>query len=326
MKYAHVDCLIAAGLTLAALIGCQGDSGSHDPSGPPTVVVRVRALEARTFSDRVTAQGQWRSSGEIAITAPFAGQVDSLGVQLGDRVTAGQVLCCLITREARATLRGAAMLATEAHDPSSRAEATRAAELARRELVRVPLTASRSGIVVRLSATTGGEVAESAEILALLPNDAVVFEAHVPASEASRLHVGQEASINGEGGPPRVAAVQRILPVAGVNDQSTLVWLRPVSESALPELDRFGTAVITVGSARRVLAVPDSAVVQDDLTGETRIALVTLAGQAVWTPATLGVGEDGWHELTAPALATGSLVIIDGHRGLPDSTRVQVAS
>jgi multidrug efflux pump subunit AcrA (membrane-fusion protein) len=318
--------LAAAGIALAGLAGCQSGGDSADASGPPIVAVRARALEERTFNDTVTAEGLWRSSGEVAVTAPFASLVDSLGVQLGDRVTAGQTVARLITREAQATLRGATMLATEAHDASSRAEAARAVALARRELVRVPLTAPRSGVVVRLSATTGSEVAESAEILALLPNDAIVFEAHVPASQAARLRVGQAASILAEGHAPRAAVVQRTLPVAGANDQSTLVWLRPVSDNAPPELDRFGTAVITVGPARRALAVPDSAIVQDDLTGETRMALVASAGQAIWTPAMLGIGAGGWHELTAPDLVPGTLVIVDGHCGLPDSTYVKVAT
>jgi multidrug efflux system membrane fusion protein len=315
------------GITLALLLlaGCQHSDPPPESAGAPTVSVRARATESRSFDDTVTAEGQWRSSGEIVIAAPFAGRVDSLGVQLGDRVAAGQVLCRLITREAQATLRGAALLAAEAHDATTQAEAARAAALARRELVRVPLTAPRPGIVVRLDATTGGEVAESAEILALLPSDGIVFEAHVRAADAGRLRIGQTASIAGEGGPSRAATVQRVLPVAGAGDQSTLVWLRPVSDGAPPELDRFGTAVITVGPPRRALAVPDSAIVQDDLTGETQVALINAAAQAIWTPATLGIGANGWHELTAPALAPGSLVVIEGQRGLPDSTRVRIA-
>jgi biotin carboxyl carrier protein len=326
MRRTPIGCLTAAGALLVALSGCQSEREAADPSGPPTVAVRARTLETRSFDDTVTAAGQWRSGSEISITAPFAGRIDSLGAQLGDRVIAGQTLCRLITREAQAAQRGAALMAAEAHDPASRQEATRAAELARRDLVRVPLTAPRAGIVVRLAASTGDEVAESAEILALVPGDAVVFEAHVPAARARRVRVGQAASIAEEGGPPRAAVVQRILPVAGAGDQSTLAWLRPISDGALPELDRFGTAVITVGPARSVLAVPDSAVVQDDLTGETRAARITAAGLAVWTPVTLGLGTNGWHELTAPALEPGTLVIVAGQRGLPDSTRVKVAS
>ncbi|HVN75301.1 MAG TPA: ABC transporter substrate-binding protein, partial [Thermoanaerobaculaceae bacterium] len=75
------------------------------------------------------------------------------------------------------------------------------------------------------------------------------------------------------------------------------------------------------GEARRALAVPDSAVVEDDLTGETRVARVE-RGVAVWTPVTLGLAEGGWHELRAPALAAGTVVVVSGQHGLPDSTHV----
>jgi multidrug efflux pump subunit AcrA (membrane-fusion protein) len=324
MKHSLVPYLLAAGVALGTLAGCQRGGDPPAASEPPTVAVRARTLKLRVFDEVVTAEGRWRSTGEIVITAPFAGGVDSLLVQLGDQVAAGQTLCRLVTREAQAALRGAALLAAEAHDGFGRDEADRAAELARRELVRVPLSAPRAGTVVRLSTATGGGVAESAELMAILPADAIVFEAHVSSAEAPRLRIGQRATIEEEGHPARAAALQRILPAAGAGDQSTLVWLRAMPDGAPPVLDRFGTALITVGAQRRALAVPDSAVVQDDLTGETRIALVTPGGQAVWTRATLGLGSAGWHELVAPVLTPGSQVIIDGHRGLPDSTRVKV--
>jgi hypothetical protein len=252
--------------------------------------------------------------------------VDSLGVQPGDQVAAGQVLCLMITREAQAALRGATLLGAEAQEPARREEAARALALARRELNAIPLIASRAGTVIRLSAAPGSEVAESAEILALLPAEAVVFEAHVSPGSAARVRLEQPAEILEEGRSPRAASVRRILPMAGAGDQSTLVWLRAAPGGAVPEIDRYGTAVIETGAPRRALAVPDSAVVEDDLTGEKRVALITPGGLAVWTPTILGAGADGWHELLSPDLPPGSKVIVRGQHGLPDSTRVQISS
>ena len=60
--------------------------------------------------------------------------------------------------------------------------------------------------------------------------------------------------------------------------------------------------------------VPDSAVVEDDLTGETRIAVVARSGLAVWVPVTLGASVPGWREVRAPALAAGALAAVGDHR------------
>ncbi|MHB8077684.1 MAG: efflux RND transporter periplasmic adaptor subunit, partial [Candidatus Krumholzibacteriia bacterium] len=159
---------------------------------------------------------------------------------------------------------------------------------------------------------------------ALLPPEAIFFEARVHAADAPRIRIGQPAQIATAGQPPRAGAVRRVLPVVGEGDQTTLVWLEPATSDAAPELDRFGTATIRVGAPRPAPAVPDSAVVQDDLTGETRIALIGPDGRAGWRAVTLGLAAGGWYELMPPAPPVGALVITEGQRGLADSTLVKV--
>jgi multidrug efflux pump subunit AcrA (membrane-fusion protein) len=151
------------------------------------------------------------------------------------------------------------------------------------------------------------------------------FEAHIPLTDANQVRVGQPARVEGGGGPAVEAVVRRFLPSTSAADQSAPVWLSPVG-SAPPGLPgRFGTAFIQTGAPRRGLGVPDSALVEDDLTGEVRVARVDSLGIAVWTTVKVGVEQDGWRELVAPPLRSGSLVIVRGQHGLPDSTRVTTA-
>jgi hypothetical protein len=107
-------------------------------------------------------------------------------------------------------------------------------------------------------------------------------------------------------------------------DQASLVWLAPTPGRGGPtaQLSRFGTAEITVGAPHRALAAPDSAIVEDDLTGERRVAAIDASGRLSWHPVVLGAIADGWHELARTDLTAGTTVAIEGHRGLPDSTRV----
>src|SRR5262249_7919919 len=165
-----------------------------------------------------------------------------------------------------------------------RAEAERALALARRDLVRVPLVAPRAGIVTRRSAEPGAELAEGAEILAITPPEAIVFEARVPAAQASLVRVGDAAIVRAEGAPDRAARVPRVLPSAGASDQATLVWLAATgAESRAPLLDRFGTARLKTSAPRRSLAVPSVAIVVNDLDGSARVAAVGADSVATWT-------------------------------------------
>ncbi len=313
-------------MLIATLSGCgrRGDTaGTEEGAGEPVVSVRVRALEIRRFDDVVTGSGQWRSGGESLVAAPFAGVIEALELRAGDRVGAGQRVGLLVTRESWAALRGAELMMREARDAAGRDEARRALALTQRDLVRVPLTAPLDGVVLRRSAEPGAQVAEGAEIVAVAPWKTVVFEAHVPAALATRVRAGQPATVLESGAPPRAAVVQRILPAASEADQAALVWLSPRAAGPAPGLGRFASASIIVGAAHRSLGVPDSALVEDDLTGERRVAVVDREGRVSWTPVTLGAAADGWHELLRVDLAPGTRVVIEGQHGLPDRTRVK---
>jgi multidrug efflux pump subunit AcrA (membrane-fusion protein) len=218
---------------------------------------------------------------------------------------------------------GAEQLLASAGDAAAREEADRALRQARHDLVRVPLVASAAGIVIRRSAARGAEVAEGAELFALAPRRSLVFEAHVPVADAGRVRPGQAARIVMEDGTAIAATVARRLPQAGAADQSALVWLEAAAPPA-GAIDRFATAHISTGSERRAVVVPDSALVEDDLTGAVRIAVVGRTGTATWVTIRLGSAGAGWHELLSPALGAGTRVVTSGQRGLPDSARVSI--
>jgi multidrug efflux pump subunit AcrA (membrane-fusion protein) len=311
---------------LAAWVLAGGCARSHsDPAQgavEAVVDVRVEAVTARPFASALEAPGQWRSGGELVVAAPFAGMVEAMSAHVGDRVRAGQSLGMLVTRESWSALHGAELLAREAHDEAARAEAERALTLARKDRVSVPIVAPQAGVVLRRALEPGAQVSEAAELFAIATERNIVFEVRVTAADAGRVHAGQDATILEAGSKPREATVQRVLPTADSADQGLRVWLSPRGGPP-PSLEHFGSARIATGAAHRASAVPDSAIVEDDLSGVRRVALVGADHRIAWTELTLGAAEGGWHEVLRPALAPGALVVIEGQRGLPDSTRVQ---
>jgi len=308
---------------LALVPGCtRRTEGSDDEAVGAVVPVRTAAVEERTFTDAVEAPGQWRSSGDVSLPAPFPAVIESLEPKLGDRVAAGDTVGMLVTRESRAALRGAELLLREAHDPAARVEAERALALARRDLVRVPIVAPRAGVVTKRDAEPGGEVGDGAEVLAITPVEGIVFEARLPAGATQLVHTGQSATVRSTGEPDREARVTRVLPAASAADQATLVWLAPVG-GPTPMLDRFGAASMTTSGTRRSPAVPEAAVVENDLDGSARVVVVAADSTATWTPVKLGARAEGWRELVGGTLVPGALVVVDGQRGLPDRAHVK---
>jgi hypothetical protein len=310
-------------VAVALAAGCARHAEEDEGDAVAAVVpVRTATVEERTFTDAIDAPGQWRSSGDVSLPTPFAAIVESLEPRLGDLVAAGDTLGMLVTRESRAALRGAELLLREAHDAASRTEAERAAALARRDLVRVPLVAPRAGVVTKRDAEPGAELGESAEVLAITPLESIVFEARLPAAATQLVRAGQSATVRTVGEPDHEARVTRVLPAASAADQATLVWLAAVG-GRTPLLDRFGTVSIRTSGTRRAPAVPAGTVVENDLDGSARVVVVAADSVATWTLVKLGAAAEGWRELVGGSLAAGAVVVVEGQRGLPDSTRVK---
>ncbi len=320
---ARLRALAPLALALLAAVSCaRSPAGDRDEDAAPVVPVRAVPLAVRPFRESAAAPGQWRATAEVVVAAPFAAYVESLRVEVGDLVPRGAVLGLLTTRESRAAVLGAEQLLASASDPLAREQAQRALAQARRDVVRVPLVATAGGTVVRRTATAGAEVAEGAELLALVSAQSLRFEAHVPERDAPRLAPGQPAEVAMEDAPQVAASVARVLPQTSAADQAALAWLVPARAVPAAWLNRFGTATIVTGATRRALAVPDSALVSDDLTGALRVATVGAGGVARWVTVRVGLASEGAHELLSPALPAGTRVIVSGQRGLPDSTRV----
>jgi multidrug efflux pump subunit AcrA (membrane-fusion protein) len=315
VKYALVLLLVLAGCTAKQ---------EEEQAADAVVAVHAEAVTDRTFRDMVEAPGRWRNSNALSVRAPAAGVIESLGPKPGDRVGTGQVVGRILTRESKAALEGAEILSRSAHTAAARAEAKQALALARRELVHVPLVAGHSGIVIARMAEPGAQVDEGADVLQLVAPEDLVFEAHVPAKDGSRIRPGQDATILVDSATPRAATVRTVLPMADSTDQSTVVWLTSSAAGAPPALERFGAARIAVGAPHVSPSVPEAALVEDDLTGAPKVAVIDSSGRASWTTLKVGALTDGWREVISPRLAPGTKVVTEGQHGLEDRTRVEV--
>lgn len=320
-----MNCRLLPALSLMFLLaGCAKPPAEEAPADP-VVTVQAAVVTERTFLDEVEAPGRWRSASQLSVRAPAAGYIESLTPRPGDRVGTGQVVGRVLTRESRASLEGAQLMVREARTPAARVEAGRALALARRELVRVPLVAGHGGVVLTRAAEPGAQVDEGADVLVLVSPDGLVFEAHVPASQGNRVRPGQSGMVTVDPEPPRAVTVRTVLPQADSTDQSTVVWLVSASATTPPALERFGSARIATGAPRLSPAVPEAALVQDDLSGESQIAVVDSSGRAAWTKISAGVARDGWREILSPRIAAGTRVVTEGQHGLVDHTRVEIA-
>ncbi|HEX5419267.1 MAG TPA: efflux RND transporter periplasmic adaptor subunit [Gammaproteobacteria bacterium] len=326
--------LLAGNLLLA---GCMGDGATNAdaapsaaaesaaPSAPAGVPVKVDAVRRQSLAVIVGAPGRTEALRQDQVRAPFASRVMSLRVADGDRVAEGQVLAVVVAKNSEAALLGAEQMLKAARTETDKADAKRAVEVAKASLVQQTLRAPAAGIVLSHAAETGGYANEDEVLVTLVETDTVFFDAQVAQSDVGRISAGQAAHIDlpAAGSEAVSATVHGLLPMASSQNFSSPVRLDFSPPRPDLGLGLFGTASIVVGQHENATVVPEGAVLRDDVSGVTRVAVVE-AGKAHWLTVDTGLREGGRVEILRPAIEPGTRVVTDGQVGLPEGAEVAV--
>lgn len=305
---------------------------AHSPSAPsdagaasPTVPVEVGRVERKTLDIVVSAPGRTTAIEAQVITAPFDGVLRSLTVTDGDHVRTGQVVGAVVSIDTVAAIAGAEQMLRAARTPGERADAERALRIARQATVAARLRVPETGVVLSHAAAEGDRVTLHQEIVKVAATDSIVFVADVVQTDLSRVRPGERATIDvASRGPARSGVVHDVLPTASSADFTAPVRLDLSPPAPDLTLGLFGTAHIVVGSHPDATVVPSAAVLHDDVTGISRIALVDATDHAHWVDVTPGTERNGSVEIVHPALAEGQRVVVGGVVGLPEGAAVKV--
>lgn len=322
---------ILPALALALAGACRGKApeadapAPHEPVIAVAVPVRIAPVERRNLSEEVAASGHTTALAQEKIRAPYAGTLSELSVTDGDRVRRGQEIGAVVSRDTEAALAGARDMQRQARTDAEKTDAARALALAERGLVRGSILAPTDGTVLSHAAVRGDRISEDQEVLTIADPASVAFLADVPQSELGRIRRGQAAWVEIAGRPARLAGtVHDVLPGANAADFTAPVRIDLKGVEGVPPLGLFGTARIVVAERRDAAVVPEAALLRDDVTGVTRLALVE-KGRARWLDVTTGLRTDGRVEIKSPALEAGRSVVVSGQIGLADGAPVAAA-
>lgn len=312
-------------------VGCsRAPSPSRDaPAAAVTdaeVAVPVQTATAVTTDVPILVSGPGRTDSleKLQIRAPFDGILQDLIVTDGDRVKANQVIGWVVSRDSEAAISGANAMLRSARSPQERADAARAVVLAKRNVVRTPLRAPESGIVLSHQVDEGANVALNEQIIVIVATDSIVFLAQIAQGDLGRVRPGSPAKIVLASGPnaPLAGTVRSILPGGSASDLTAPVRV-DFDRAQLKQLNLYGSVDITVDVHRGAIVVPSTSVIRDDITGVSRVATVDSTHHAHWVDVKVGLTYGDIVELVAPPFGAGTRVVIAGLVGLPDGARVQ---
>ncbi len=187
--------------------------------------------------------------------------------------------------------------------------------------IRSPIT----GVVTDRPLYEGQMAAAGTPLMTIMDLSHVVGRAYISPEQASLLHVGDAATIVlGNQQPEIPAKVTIVSPALDPNSTTVQVWV----EAANPHEQLRPGATVNVKmvghTVKDALVIPAAAVLTGD-NGATSVMTIGADSMAHQTNVQTGIREDGEVQITS-GLHAGQQVVTEGAYGLPDGTKVQVAS
>jgi RND family efflux transporter MFP subunit len=338
----------AAAFTALILAACsqQGDSeaaGQADP-GKTRVPVGLAAVTRDSLVETLTLTGRLtpRPGGAALLTAPAAGVVRSLRVQIGDSVKRGEVVAELDVPELAADARQKEAAAAQADREAQRQQrllgegitssrqaeeaaanahqAAAGAAAARDLLARTRVTSPISGVVQDVLVQQGERVDAGKPLVQIVAADTLDLVASVPATQLGRLRVGLPAGVAQEGDSSyTMGRVAALTPGVDSLTNAGAAVVRIPNPAGLLHPGAGATAKVRLGVHRDVLVVPDSAIV---LAGDNSVVFV-VGPDSIARQRTVvrGVGDDRRTEVQGD-LKAGDRVVTTGAFGLQNGMRV----
>jgi membrane fusion protein (multidrug efflux system) len=285
-------------------------------------------------------------SGSAILTAPADGVVRRVAVQVGERIGKDELLIDLDVPELQVnaqTLRANALTAAQeakrqadllGNGITSRKESDRAAaaatsaqaaaDAAEHLLQRARVTSPLAGGVQRVLVHPGERVQSGQELAEVIAGNTLDLVASVPAVDLSALRVGQPATVTAEGAANALAGtVRAIAPAVDTMSNAAQVVIRVPNGSGILRAGSSATAMVSVGTKRAALVVPDSALV---LVGQQMSVFVVGPDSIAHAkPVQVGVRQAGRAEVSGD-LQPGDRVATTGVYGLNEGMQVVPAA
>ena len=319
-------------------------SGAASAQAPAAVPVEVATATVTNAPVEIRSVGTLNSDESVLIAAELPGRIAEILFDEGQQVTEGQLLIRLDDSLAQVELKdaqAALALAESNFERASRlaqsgtgtqrtldeaqselARARAAVDLISVRLDKLSLTAPFDGVVGIRKFSVGAYIGAGDTLVNLEKIDRLKVDFKVPELFLAQIKVGQTVIVNLDALPGRSfeARIYTIDPQLDVNGRALNVRATLPNPDLLLRPGLFARIIVQVDEARRVVMVPEAAIVPR---GQDHLVYRVVEGHAAEVVATLGARRDGQVEILQ-GLADGDVVVIAGQSRLRDGVAVEV--
>ncbi|MBY5922242.1 efflux RND transporter periplasmic adaptor subunit [Ferrimonas balearica] len=337
---------------LLALTGCSQSAPQSPESAAtetkeeettPRVPVETQQVSVDNVSAYYRTTALLEAPEEAQVVARVSGIIESLHVEEGQLVKAGEPLATIDPKRYRLALNKAqaeldvidqelerlhaiANQQLVSQETLAKLEYRRQAALADRDIAALQLTYSKvsspiDGVVAKRYVKRGKMAAEHEALFHIVQQETLHGILHLPERELSRIRIGQEAELTVEGlSEPQLAQVLRIAPVVDPETGTFKITLTLDNRAGTLKAGMLSRARVRFDTHHNTLVVPRMALVRQDL---GQAVFVIHEGQAQSRMVEVGY-EDGERVEILKGLEAGEQVVIRGQHQLKDEAQVEV--
>lgn len=310
----------------------EKDDGSFDGGGSDTLAVNVMEVKQENFQDTLVAVGNLAGGSEVPLRFEVEGSLEYFPFREGDKVQRGAVIARLRQQDAHLKWKRAELELNQyerlyAIGGVARPrleEARLAAALARSELDKTTIRATKDGILGDKDAEVGEFVTPNKRIATLVNIETMVLRVGIIEKEIDKVFPGQKVvlTVDTYPGVEFTGKVEQISPIVTGQSRTLTVEARLDNEGGLLLPGMFARTRISVFEEANAMVVPNEAV-EKMAEGGHRVYVVNKENHAEARAVEAGYISNQFTQI-AKGLTPGELVITQRPQDLKDGAAVKV--
>lgn len=301
MRFSFIPLLTIA-CCFTACKNKQSDTDNLQPRSSVSVVTLKTGMMVHTEQLAATAHYLRRNT----VTAPVAGYIHFVKINFNDRVTKGQLLYTLETKERKAL---------GSFDDK---------DMTDKNYGLIDVYAPMSGIVTSIpQSQTGIFVTEGGALCDISDNHSLYFQVNIPYEYAKYVKENKSCTITLPDNTNIGAHLETPIIQANTDLQTIPYMAKPETDVYIPE-GIIATVKLVIYQNGAATMLPKNAVLSDELMQQFWIMKLINDSTAVKVPVTIGAQNDSLIEIKSPVFNNNDKILNSGNYGLSDTALVKV--
>lgn len=296
--------LMLTGMTIIST-SCNHTPSSSEAEVQVITPVTVVKITYKPVAESIDLPAVTTFINKSIVRSTTTGTIESISINIGDKVKKDQPLYTIRTRESSAisnSLKGDSTLSFSG---------------------RINIPASKEGIISSVSHQNGDFVQEGDELAVISDQNSLVFILDTPFELVKYVEQNKNCKIQLPDDQVITGTITGKLAEMDPQAQTVRYVIKPLFSGQLPA-NLNAIVKIVKGSKERAAVLPKSAVLSNETQTEFWVMKMINDTIAIKVPVTKGFENNNEVEITVPEFLKSDRIILTGNYGLPDTAKVVI--